>query len=350
MSRVIIAKPMHVLFLPILAVVIVVSGLLTMWTPLRLGATIILFIPLVWGFLTLPLGGMIVVGSIIAVVRIGLEVAQMYGLKGHVAPVTVAQEAIFPILLYLLLGVQMYLARVRQAKLTQQLIESRTQEARGQVARRLSHDFSNIMSVIAGTSEMLSENSSLDERAARDVQTIIQATKQGNDLITQARNLSRAHYGRREVRDLSQTVEQHMLLVERVLPFGVRTVRSYAGDPLPVLMDIGELLRLLMNLCMNARDAMPRGGTLTVRTEKRGGDQAVLIVSDTGVGIPPTNMQRIFEPFFTTKSSEGGAGLGLSIAKSVVESHGGSIRAQSAPGSGTTFTLVFPLHQAAPSP
>jgi signal transduction histidine kinase len=338
-------------FLATFAFVSILSVAISLYTPLREAATIILFIPLIWACLTLSLNGMIATAAVLALLRVVLETINYWRTKGHIDAATVVGNAVFPILLYVALGVTLYFYRQRQARLTRQLLDSRAVEIRSQIARSLAHDFGNILTVINGTSQLLARNPSLNAEAARDVEAIVNAGKQAVGLIGQIRNIARPPAVGKEVRDLSELTEQQMLLIERVLPTGIRTVRAYTDQPLPVMLDAGQYLRLVMNLCLNSRDAMPLGGTLTVCTERRalaGADMAVLSVTDTGEGIPQANLPRLFEPFYTTRAAEGGMGLGLSIVKMVCDAHGGSVQVDSLPGRGTTFTVYLPIYTGAP--
>ena len=315
---------------------------------LREAASIALFIPLIWAYLTLSLRWMIVSVILTAVLRVAVESLQIANRHGVIDPLTVASESVFPILLYVFMGVPLYVYRVRQSRLTRRLIDNRAQEIRAQVVRCVAHDFANVLAVVMGTGQLLAKNATLDSQGAKDVQTILNAATQGAGLVGQMRDFSRSLQSGKEMRDLSEATEAHMLLIERILPLNIRTMRAYAQQPLPVSIDMGEYLRLVMNLCLNARDAMPEGGTLTIQTrqdEVQGQRRAILTIADTGTGIAAANLQSIFEPFFTTRADQGGAGLGLSIVKMVVESHAGHIEVQSMPGQGTTFTISFPIHE-----
>ena len=119
-------------------------------------------------------------------------------------------------------------------------------------------------------------------------------------------------------------------------------VQEYDSAPLVCRADGGKLLRILTNLCLNAAQAMPQGGTLTIQTARRDG-WALLAVQDTGTGIDPRNLGRIFKPFFTTRGQTGGTGLGLSIVQSLVEEHGGRISVTSQVGHGARFEILLPL-------
>jgi signal transduction histidine kinase len=341
-----------VLFVVATLVIVAITGMLITWLhgPREL-ATIPLFVPLLGGYLLLSVRGCVAITVALSLVRVLVEAMLMYETSGrwHVVEATLGSLPV--VALYVVLAVMILAYRRRQEGLTRHLIEAKSQQVKNEVSAVLAHDFNNILGVITGTSQLLARNPSLNEQAARDVRTIVEAGRQGVTLVEQMREISRTLSAGAAVRDLSELVEREMGVVERILPPEIRTVRWYTDRPLPVLVDLGQFTRMLINLCVNARDAMEHGGVLTVRTEARTvGERAwaALTISDTGEGIAAGDIERIFEPFFTTRTERGGTGLGLSIVKGVVESHGGRIDVRSARGAGTTFTVVLPLHSGEP--
>lgn len=303
-------------------------------------ATIILFVPLLWGFMVLRPPGMIAIGLIAACLRVMVEALQVNG-----AMPAALNEAISPIGLYLVLGLMFYLYRRRQDMLVSRLVESTTNEARDRLTTSLAHDFNNILTVIVGTSDLMLRDKELAPQFRRDIEVIQNAGQQGAALITQLRSATRPSAEGRTPQDLSALVDKQLELVRRILPPTIHVVRRSEGR-LPVMVDRGQILRVLMNLCFNARDAMGSSGMLTVHTGRRdvdGRPHATLTVSDTGAGIDPSVLGRIFEPFFSTRHEQGGVGLGLTIVKSIAASHDGFIEVQNIPNAGASFTLCIPV-------
>jgi len=167
------------------------------------------------------------------------------------------------------------------------------------------------------------------------------AAKIVNGLLTLSR--PGTNDGERTLVDLNAVVADVLSLLEHQLQMGsIRVRRELAASPVAVVGVEHQLQQVFLNLFLNARDAMPRGGWLTVTTRAEDGE-LVAEVADTGSGIPPEHLARIYDPFFTTKAIGRGTGLGLSIGYGIVREHGGSIRCDSSVGQGTRFTLTLPL-------
>ena len=180
------------------------------------------------------------------------------------------------------------------------------------------------------------------------------AVERGSKLIQQMMTLTRKEPARPTVLSVTATVEEIAKLLRRTLGNRVSLVTEAAPDAWSVLMDPTHLSQVLLNLAVNARDAMPEGGTLRIGVENRSGaargegahrsavDRVVLSVTDTGVGMTPQIRERIFEPFFTTKDSGKGTGLGLAVTYGIVRQAGGTIVVESEPGRGSTFRISLP--------
>jgi len=235
--------------------------------------------------------------------------------------------------------------RIRE-QVEDELLRSARLEAVGRLAGGIAHDFNNLMGVVIGQASMLEhtvpEGSPLIV-VAREIRTTGQQAAQ---LTQQLLSLSRAQIHNRGPVDLSAAVRSTLELLERLLAENIRLKTDLAPNAGVVRMDRGQLTQVVMNLVLNARDAMPDGGTLTIRTAPAGGSAeeasswAVLEVSDTGAGMDERTAARAFEPFFSTKTS--GTGLGLPTVQRIVAGAGGSVALDSAPGVGTTFRVRLP--------
>jgi two-component system, cell cycle sensor histidine kinase and response regulator CckA len=236
-----------------------------------------------------------------------------------------------------------------------QLQQSQRIEAIGRLAGGVAHDFNNLLTVIGGTAEMVMAQLPADSELREEVQTIKRASDRGARLTRQLLAFSRQQVLEVRVLDLNQVVHDVMALVTRVIGEHITILVQPGGNLWRMMGDAGQLEQVLMNLSVNARDAMPDGGTLTISTENvqldaeaarhvtvRPGEYVALYVSDTGHGMDAATRERIFEPFFTTKPSGKGTGLGLPTAYGIVRQIGGSIWVYSEPGRGTTFKLFFP--------
>ncbi|HAU37861.1 MAG TPA: hypothetical protein DCX07_09120 [Phycisphaerales bacterium] len=323
-----------------------VSLLCAAWGSIRSSATIILFVPLLWGFMIFRPAGMIVCGLLVGAMRVSVEAIHRYVGTGQISVGQAAAEVAFVLALYLALGLAFYLYRHRQALLTERLLRIQAKELAADLSQRLAHDLNNVFTVASGTVEMLPPEQPGNPQYAMDVETIRNACRHGIDLVRQFRNSYSLGGGQRAETDLSKTVDQQLQVIRGALAGEIEVQCRYCPVPLPVHLDVAQFRRVLMNLCVNARDAMPEGGTLTLATERQtvgAKEFALLSVSDTGKGIDPKHLPRIFEPFFTTREDRGGTGLGLSICRAIIEECDGHIDITSRFGLGTTVVVLVPL-------
>lgn len=239
--------------------------------------------------------------------------------------------------------------------LEEQVRQTQKMESVGELAGGVAHDFNNWLTVIQSYSDLLLEELAPDGEVREYVQEIQAASERAASLTRQLLAFSRREIIERRVVEVNAVVLDTEKMLRRLLGEDVE-VRTRLAQGLPrVHADPGQLVQVLMNLAVNARDAMPRGGTLTVATSEArpdGGAAAQrwveIQVSDTGTGIAADVVPRIFEPFFTTKGVGKGTGLGLSVVHGIVQQAGGRISVQSRPGEGTTFTVLLPgIEQAA---
>ena len=252
--------------------------------------------------------------------------------------------------------------------LEEQLRQSQKMEAIGQLAGGIAHDFNNILTVIQGFALVLEEGQGDSERSASAAREIVQAAERASSLTKQLLAFSRRQVIQPRHVDLNDIVSNIAKMMQRVVGEDVRVRLSLDARPLRIRADTGMIEQMIMNLVINARDAMPSGGTLTIETNERDltveearlnlpakpGPHVCMRVTDTGCGISRENLARIFEPFFTTKDAGKGTGLGLATVFGIVTQHGGAIRVHSELERGTTFEVLLPEDDtpadAAPAP
>jgi two-component system cell cycle sensor histidine kinase/response regulator CckA len=231
-----------------------------------------------------------------------------------------------------------------------QLRQAQKMEALGRLAGGVAHEFNNLLTVILGHAQLLGEGAREERRA------IVQAAEGAGELTRHLLSFSRQAVRAPVLVDLDETVAVVGKLATRVVGKQIQVLVERAERPCPVRADANQLQQVLLNLALNAKDAMPDGGVLRLRASlqrldsdraaripnARTGEQVVIEVSDTGVGMDAATRARIFEPFFTTKPAGKGTGLGLAIVYGAVRQSGGMIEVESEPGRGTTFRIYLP--------
>lgn len=243
----------------------------------------------------------------------------------------------------------------RRRALEEQLRQSQKMEAIALLASGIAHDFNTLLTGILGYGERLLMAANLADEPRRQAEGVMQAALQARSLTRQLLALGRKQVLRPKVLDLNALIKDAEDLLRRLLGDNIRFAIDLAPNVGRVKADPGQLTQVIMNLVVNARDAMPEGGELTIKTlpvdltqpdhQLPGidpGEYATLAVIDTGCGMDETTQARIFEPFFTTKPHGRGTGLGLSTVYGIIEQTGGRIRVSSRPGQGTAFELYFP--------
>jgi hypothetical protein len=246
----------------------------------------------------------------------------------------------------------------------EQLRQAQKMEAVGRLAGGIAHDFNNLLSVIQTYGDLMLAELPPETQLREDLEEIRRAATRAADLTRQLLMFSRQQVLSPKVVDLNDTLATVEKMLGRILGEDVELVIINGREIGTVRVDPGSIDQLIMNLAVNARDAMPTGGTLTLETARVvlgpehvrahpgsvPGPHVVLAITDTGTGMAPETMERIFEPFFTTKGPGKGTGLGLSTAFGIVQQSGGSITVESERGRGTTFRVYLPAVDAAPSP
>ena len=237
-----------------------------------------------------------------------------------------------------------------------QLRQSQKMEAVGRLAGGIAHDFNNLLTIIMGYSQVLLKELGSDHSLAGDIRETQKAVTQAALLIRQLLAFGRRQVLDPKVIDLNSVVENLQGMLGRLLGEDIKLIARTDPSLGQVKADQSQLEQVIMNLAVNARDAMPEGGSLTIETANleisqaswrdnpslQPGRYVTLAVSDTGCGMNPETQAKIFEPFFTTKEEGRGTGLGLATVHGIVKQSGGSIEVASQPGRGTTFTVYLP--------
>ena len=222
----------------------------------------------------------------------------------------------------------------------EQLHQAQRLESLGQLAGGIAHDFNNLLQVIEGNLSFVREGMRNGELPLEDLEQAMRAAERAGELTAHLLAIGRRSRVVPQRVELGQHVEQWMRLLRRVIPENVKLVYEPPAADFFVAIDPPRFEQVLINLCVNSRDAMPDGGVLAIVIEPDGEHHVVMKVADTGSGIAPENLGRIFEPFFTTKGT--GSGLGLAVAAGIVAIHGGDITAHSDGRHGTTIAVRLP--------
>jgi two-component system cell cycle sensor histidine kinase/response regulator CckA len=234
-------------------------------------------------------------------------------------------------------------ARRERRALEDQLRQVQKMESFGRLAGGVAHDFNNLLTCVVGSAGLLQRRLEADDFRLRYVEDVLEAATRGATLTNQLLAFSRRQVLSPVIASLNEIVADTEKLLRRLIGEDVELRSRLAHDIGNVKVDVGQIQQVVMNLAVNARDAMPRGGVLTIATAKSENDtQVELSVSDTGLGMAPEALAHLYEPFFTTKEPGRGTGLGLSTVYGIVQQSGGEIACSSEPGKGTTFVISLP--------
>jgi two-component system, cell cycle sensor histidine kinase and response regulator CckA len=250
-----------------------------------------------------------------------------------------------------------------QQRIEQQLLRAQRMESIGTLASGVAHDLNNVLSPILLAAELLQ----LDDRTpeeAEQLSTIVSSARRGSDLVTQVLSFARGVDGQRSPIAIRSILEDVYAIVRDTFPKNIAVETDYPSELPTIVGDSTQIHQVLLNLAVNARDAMPNGGTLCIRASTVDLDDQYLVgavhtvagpylrieVEDTGSGMLPEVRDRIFEPFFTTKPQGAGTGLGLSTSAAIVQSHGGLVHVYSEPGQGSRFRVYLPTAETSTEP
>ncbi len=253
--------------------------------------------------------------------------------------------------------IQIIIDITEKRKLEEQLRQAQKLEAIGELAGGIAHDFNNMLTAIIGYGSLLKSNLEEDSPLKPHVEHILSSAEKSANLTGQLLAFSRKQVISPKQVDLNGLIRGMDKLLQRVIGEDIELQSTLSDKDLFVMVDPGQIEQVFMNLITNARDAMPNGGLLSIRTEKvqineeygkthdieKTGAYALVSITDTGLGMDEKTRQRIFEPFFTTKEMGRGTGLGLSLVYGIVKQHNGNVYVYSEPGKGTTFKIYLPL-------
>ncbi len=245
-------------------------------------------------------------------------------------------------------------------KQKEELIQAQKMITIGSLTGGIIHDFNNLLGGIMGCASMIMGEMSKRNKYYQDVETIFTASKKAAELTADVLSFSRKDKHQVKTVSINDIISEVIHILSRTIDKSIQIKLNLFPDVVPIEVDASRIQQTLMNICINARDAMPAGGDLIIETENvivdkpfnkphlkiNPGTYILVKISDTGIGIPPDTMDKIFEPFFTTKTRKNGSGLGLAIAYEIVKNHNGGIHVESSPDGGTTFGIYLPASNA----
>jgi len=221
-------------------------------------------------------------------------------------------------------------------------LESEKLAAVGRLAAGVAHEINNPLTTVLTFSHLIRENEGLGDQDRQDLDLVIRETTRASEIVRGLLDFARERPAVKEALDVNDVVRRTTALLGGQKAFQGIRVQEHLQEDLPAVDgDLNRLQQVLLNLSLNACEAMPQGGTLTISTSARPGS-VLLTVADTGCGIRAEHLDRIFEPFFSTKPVGKGTGLGLSVSYGIVQRHGGTLEVESEVGHGTTFTITLP--------
>lgn len=243
-------------------------------------------------------------------------------------------------------------------RLEQQLLHAQKMDAIGNLAGGIAHDFNNMLQVILGFTDLALSKLDSSNPLINDLLKIKRTTERAAELVQKLLAFSRKQILEKRVIDINKLINEHVEMLKRVIPENIELIVSTKAKNSTVLIDPTGIEQVIMNIVLNARDAMPDGGTLWIETgnevvaksfpkEERikPGEYVTISIKDTGIGMDEEILSRIFEPFYSTKGKDKGLGLGLAVAWGIIKQHDGNIEVFSSPGKGSTFKISLPVYQ-----
>jgi len=247
-----------------------------------------------------------------------------------------------------MIGEEIAAAHLETEQLREQLLRAQRLSSVGTLASSVAHEFNNILTTIINYAKLGQRPNCDEAQRLQAFEKILKGSQRAATIISSMLGFARNHVTQRTVTDLVEMVEEVLVLTDKDLSkHQVHVERKYLAHPkAPVVR--GQIEQILLNLIINARQAMPRGGRLLIEVkENKVAQMAEIKICDSGVGIPPDQLRLIFEPFYTTKEPDdhghGGSGLGLSVCRQIIEQHHGRIRVESMVGRGSKFIVKLPL-------
>ena len=233
-------------------------------------------------------------------------------------------------------------------QLREQLLRAQRLSSVGTLASSVAHEFNNILTTIINYAKVGLRPGCDDASRVQALEKILKGSQRAATIISSMLGFARNHSTQRELTDLVELVEDVLVLTDKDLSkHQIQVEKKYHAHPVAPVVP-GQIEQILLNLVINARQAMPRGGRLLIEVrENKVSQMGEIKICDSGVGIPPEQLRLIFEPFYTTKEPDdqghGGSGLGLSVCRQIIEQHHGRIRVESVVGKGSKFTVKLPL-------
>jgi signal transduction histidine kinase len=247
-----------------------------------------------------------------------------------------------------MIGEELMTPNSEAESLRQQLLQAQRLSTMGTLASSVAHEFNNILTTIINYAKLGLRPQSDERNRTESLEKILKGSQRAATIVNSMLGFARNTVNQRTLTDLANLVDEVLILADKDLSkHRIQLEKKYHDRPrAPVVA--GQIEQILLNLVINARQAMPRGGRLKIElSENHKTHMAEIRVSDSGVGIPPERLRLIFDPFYTTKEPDehghGGSGLGLSVCRQIIEQHNGRIRVESVIGKGSTFTVKLPL-------
>ncbi len=235
--------------------------------------------------------------------------------------------------------------RTREIKEMQSvLLRSEKLASLGELVAGIAHELNNPLTGIMIHASLISDDPKLNKELKKDCQTVIHESRRCSKIVKELLDFARVSDSQKTRQPVRKAINRTAALIEHNVDFkNIKIVKDFAPDLPEILIDASQIEQVLINIMINAGQAMPEGGELSIKTEMgTTGDHIYIRIKDTGCGIPEENIEKLFDPFFSTKGHHG-TGLGLSVSYGIIQSHGGEITVSSEPGKGTTFTIVLPV-------